>query len=516
LLSNVVVLTIIISLINIANATQEITSGQKKIIVNKMLDDGFLDQKCIDYLGGKENTISVSPLYLNSNSDNFQYLVTSGKNTNPCICGARKCFYYIYDNDKKNYRLLLEAGHISKFKKTDILSNGYFDFLIGDYFQGGQILYLLYFKFDGKKYVKEYEKKITDKEWEAIFILNSQDSIKKILNIEDKKKSLKVSNKSKLIEENDFTLHKAIRDSNRNDIISLIDNGSNVDEINDEGLSPLHTATLMENKGIVALLIVAGANVDIKSPVTENTPLHIASSLGNDALVEIFLNEGANFNSSNKEGDTALHISAKNGFNSIVEKLIQKNINVNTTNDKGQTALHIASIEGHSSIVQMLIKADANLNIKDSKGKTARNYAISSGHQNVIIYLDNQKNEEIIKHQSNPTNAIVDENIQALTDQRENLFEQANSLRQDLFRLNQKIEQISMPYRQRIERLRPYNRQMSSEEYNRIEREVYRIEQQLAQAISPYMQEAQFKMERLKRIEQQIKEIENKLKLFKR
>jgi hypothetical protein len=101
LLSNVVVLTIIISLINIANATQEITSGQKKIIVNKMLDDGFLDQKCIDYLGGKENTISVSPLYLNSNSDNFQYLVTSGKNTNPCICGARKCFYYIYDNDKK-------------------------------------------------------------------------------------------------------------------------------------------------------------------------------------------------------------------------------------------------------------------------------------------------------------------------------------------------------------------------------------------------------------------------------
>jgi hypothetical protein len=30
LLSNVVVLTIIISLINIANATQEITSGQKK------------------------------------------------------------------------------------------------------------------------------------------------------------------------------------------------------------------------------------------------------------------------------------------------------------------------------------------------------------------------------------------------------------------------------------------------------------------------------------------------------
>jgi uncharacterized protein YoxC len=164
----------------------------------------------------------------------------------------------------------------------------------------------------------------------------------------------------------------------------------------------------------------------------------------------------------------------------------------------------------------MLIKADANLNIKDSKGKTARNYAISSGHQNVIIYLDNQKNEEIIKHQSNPTNAIVDENIQALTDQRENLFEQANSLRQDLFRLNQKIEQISMPYRQRIERLRPYNRQMSSEEYNRIEREVYRIEQQLAQAISPYMQEAQFKMERLKRIEQQIKEIENKLKLFKR
>jgi hypothetical protein len=65
--------------------------------------------------------------------------------------------------------------------------------------------------------------------------------------------------------------------------------------------------------------------------------------------------------------------------------------------------------------------------------------------------------------------------------------------------LNQKIEQISMPYRQRIALLRPYNRQMSTEEYNRMEREVYQIEQQQSQAIAPYMQEAQFKIGKIKK-----------------
>jgi ankyrin repeat protein len=311
-----------------------------------------------------------------------------------------------------------------------------------------------------------------------------------------------------------FSLHQAIENSNRNQIVKLIDNGANVDEMNDEGLSPLHMATLKENKGIVALLIVAGANVDIKSPVTENTPLHIASSLGNDSLLDIFLNEGANFNSKNKNGDTALHIAAKNGFNSIVEKLIQKKINVNTSNKKGKTAMHIASAEGHSTIVKMLIESGANQYLKDLEGKTARNYAISSGQQNVVIYLDNQKNEEIIKHQSNPTNAIVDENIQALTDQKENLLEQANILRQDLLMLNQKVEQISIQYRKRIALLRPNNRPMSTQDYNKMEKVIYQIEQEQSQAIAPFMQDAQFKIGKLKRIEVKLKEIENKLKLF--
>jgi ankyrin repeat protein len=209
-----------------------------------------------------------------------------------------------------------------------------------------------------------------------------------------------------------------------------------------------------------------------------------------------------------------LHIAAKNGFNSIVEKLIQKKINVNTSNKKGKTAMHIASAEGHSTIVKMLIESGANQYLKDLEGKTARNYAISSGQQNVVIYLDNQKNEEIIKHQSNPTNAIVDENIQALTDQKENLLEQANILRQDLLMLNQKVEQISIQYRKRIALLRPNNRPMSTQDYNKMEKVIYQIEQEQSQAIAPFMQDAQFKIGKLKRIEVKLKEIENKLKLF--
>jgi len=72
----------------------------------------------------------------------------------------------------------------------------------------------------------------------------------------------------------------------------LIDNGANINNQNNNGLTPLHQASKNGLKEIVELLISKGADVNIKNNAGI-TPLDVAQQRGQTEIVELLREHGA-------------------------------------------------------------------------------------------------------------------------------------------------------------------------------------------------------------------------------
>ena len=100
-----------------------------------------------------------------------------------------------------------------------------------------------------------------------------------------------------------------------------------------------------------------------------NERIFQAASNGNAKYVNLLLMKGANVNiKKNKTGATLLHTASLRGHIDVVELLISKGANVNSTNNKGQTPLSYAISRNHSEIIQFLKKngAQATDELKES------------------------------------------------------------------------------------------------------------------------------------------------------
>ena len=117
------------------------------------------------------------------------------------------------------------------------------------------------------------------------------------------------------------------------------------------------------------------------------SPLHKASV--NNKLDEVrrLLKEGANVHSKNINGWTPLHSAALEGHVDVVTELIKAGAYVNARNFRHTTPLVIAAWANHPDVVSLLIKHNANLNAQTEDGWTALHVAVRKRHTNVIIYL---------------------------------------------------------------------------------------------------------------------------------
>lgn len=127
-----------------------------------------------------------------------------------------------------------------------------------------------------------------------------------------------------------------IYQGNVKEIEELLDNGADIERIDNLGRTPLHQATLLINTEVVRLLVKRGANVNAKT-FGGVTPLHNAVQRNQIDSVKILLEAGADVNS--------------------------------TTFYDNRTPLHIAYNLGRIEIVELLLAAKADINIKDSNGK---------------------------------------------------------------------------------------------------------------------------------------------------
>ena len=172
---------------------------------------------------------------------------------------------------------------------------------------------------------------------------------------------------------------KLIRDNDIEEVRDMVKAGANVNIANDHGKTPLFWAARKGRTEIVALLLVAGADVKTANDFISPTNAVFSRREFEAKYGEIHnLLNAADL--AQKDGTPLLAWAAKKGRTDIVKLLIEAGANVNVTNKNGSTPLHIAADHGHTEIVKLLIEKEANVNMANKYGLTPLYFAAQNGH----------------------------------------------------------------------------------------------------------------------------------------
>ncbi|WP_265023236.1 ankyrin repeat domain-containing protein [Wolbachia endosymbiont (group A) of Epistrophe grossularia] len=139
-----------------------------------------------------------------------------------------------------------------------------------------------------------------------------------------------------------------------------------------------------EAKGLIA----QGANIDTNDK-NGNTLLYSAAEIGDLNLVKLLLDNGANIEAKNGEYQaTPLHGAVENYRIDVVKLLLNRGANVNAEDKDNWTPLHYGADTNSPDIVKVLVDAHANLGAKGNYGKTLLDIAKDKGHNNIVEYLE--------------------------------------------------------------------------------------------------------------------------------
>ena len=158
-----------------------------------------------------------------------------------------------------------------------------------------------------------------------------------------------------------------------------------VNSKNNDGLTPLHIATLFVHLEIVELLL---SQRDIMADAKDDegdTPLMLAARVGHTATMKLLMDrKDANKNHRNECGHTALIYAARASEEKIMEILLAyEDIQINAQDDVGVTAV----ITDHTEIIRLLIEKGADFTLADRYGSTPVVYAAIYKHPEAVKLL---------------------------------------------------------------------------------------------------------------------------------
>ena len=169
----------------------------------------------------------------------------------------------------------------------------------------------------------------------------------------------------------------------------LITNQS-VNVADHHGNRSLHIAARYGDIQTVQLLVDCGADVNALNE-DEQTPLHTAATGEKDCpeLCSILLKRNAKIDAVDKDGNQSLHLACEAALTSIVQRLLGCNADVLATNNSHQTALHKAACSKRDcpKVCVMLIAKGALVNATDGNGDTSLHVAFQKGNMNTVDVL---------------------------------------------------------------------------------------------------------------------------------
>ncbi|NXS52848.1 RN5A ribonuclease, partial [Brachypteracias leptosomus] len=186
-----------------------------------------------------------------------------------------------------------------------------------------------------------------------------------------------------------FKLNAAVRNSNRKDVLELLEKGADVNSKAESGWTPLQSAVQANDEDMVLLLLDKGACPHTRKD-NGGTAFTEAAIVGNVNILNLLLDCGLNINDHDDNGFTAFMEAAWYGREEALKFLYSKGASVNlkrvVSEEKkklhkgGATALMDACKKGHFSIVKILVQEmQADLNICDNKDKNALIHALEGG-----------------------------------------------------------------------------------------------------------------------------------------
>ena len=210
------------------------------------------------------------------------------------------------------------------------------------------------------------------------------------------------------------------------EIIAALDNGADVNFINNNSNTPLIIASQFGDANMVKLLIERGANINYQNSLG-NTALHVAAEYGTSDTIEALLNAGADIDLKNNKDLLPYDLVTKRkalknsellekmmkpkmntdyqknfikicraGTEQEISEAINSGVNVNVKNKSLSTALMFAARYNTAEAVEILINAGANLNSQDIYGNTALIYAASFNTDDVVkVLIDGGSDIEI-------------------------------------------------------------------------------------------------------------------------
>lgn len=167
----------------------------------------------------------------------------------------------------------------------------------------------------------------------------------------------------------------------------LIDHGAQVDALSDTSTAPIVNAVYARNTAGMRALIGRGANVN-GSGRPGDVPLLITAMQGNEELAAILLDAGADIEVADSHyGRTPLHWSAIRGQSGLASLLLEHGANVSARDQDGHSALYYANRYSNPSVAEVLLSKGADRSGSDlDDGRPTLKRAIAD-REAVVWYL---------------------------------------------------------------------------------------------------------------------------------
>jgi uncharacterized protein len=141
---------------------------------------------------------------------------------------------------------------------------------------------------------------------------------------------------------------------------TLISSGNNVNQAEEDSQrTGLHNSAINGNLQIAAILIKAGARIDVRDNLG-NTPLIYAADHDHLEMAKLLMDVGAQVDAENKNGMTPLMIAAKDGEVEMVRTLLARGANPNKSDYTGRDPLGWALDSHRPAIIAILKDAQAH------------------------------------------------------------------------------------------------------------------------------------------------------------
>lgn len=221
-------------------------------------------------------------------------------------------------------------------------------------------------------------------------VLNRHTGIQQVLSgagIDDSVEPVGVQTEADRLECLNKALFKAVSGSRTDELLSVIDQGGDVNASGNDTNSPLQRAVVLGNTAVVQILLDGGANAD-GHPKAIFSPLYYVLEMSHLEMFKLLLDKGANIEGSPRAPVTPLQAAAGVGNLDIVRLLLDRGANTKPCKLGAPSPLLLAASSGDRKMVKLLLQGGAAPLGKSGKESTTLMKAASGYPEQMADLLD--------------------------------------------------------------------------------------------------------------------------------